>query len=349
MPFSFLRLGASASNWPALGCVGVIAVTLATGCLSTAGGGGAGKDDCERGDEGCECFGNDTCLDDLSCRSGLCVDTSKKGSKSDDDGGSPSGSKPSTTTDEDATDDATDDTSTDDTTDDTTTDDTPTDPGPSEPSEPSEPAGTTDPGPAEPAVTTDPGPSEPAPEPDPGPAPGTACTEGTGSCSDGSGLDCQDGTLVARECSGCSLLSCGIACCNSVWPLTAESYPYERRDDLLTSFTTSANEATVSVAFTALEEFAAIGFTVATPQVIDLASFAFNASTTGTVKVEVSLELDGETGCIFSTSGGQLVKEIGCWGAWEDTGYGGSAERVLIRILSERAQTASLTVGGVTW
>ncbi|MGD8863739.1 MAG: hypothetical protein PVI30_27230 [Myxococcales bacterium] len=54
-----------------------LALVVWAGALATA----CGDDVCE-GTEGCQCFGNDTCLDGLSCASGLCVDLAAA-----DDGG----------------------------------------------------------------------------------------------------------------------------------------------------------------------------------------------------------------------------------------------------------------------
>ncbi len=42
-------------------------------------------DDCEEGDEGCECYPNETCNDGLRCLSSLCVDTSGNSDDADDD------------------------------------------------------------------------------------------------------------------------------------------------------------------------------------------------------------------------------------------------------------------------
>ncbi len=48
----------------------LLLISALTSCLSSGGG----SSDCERGDEGCECYPNDTCNGDLACYSGLCVE-----------------------------------------------------------------------------------------------------------------------------------------------------------------------------------------------------------------------------------------------------------------------------------
>ena len=46
----------------------------ASGC----GGGEAAAEGCNEGDEGCSCFGNDTCSGALQCLSGSCVDANSE-------------------------------------------------------------------------------------------------------------------------------------------------------------------------------------------------------------------------------------------------------------------------------
>ncbi len=61
-----------------------------TGCGGTNGSGpvGGGGTGCETGEEGCACFGNDTCNDDLSCLSDVCVDTGSGSGSASSSGGS---------------------------------------------------------------------------------------------------------------------------------------------------------------------------------------------------------------------------------------------------------------------
>ncbi|HEX2733186.1 MAG TPA: hypothetical protein VHM70_16360 [Polyangiaceae bacterium] len=204
--------------------------------------------------------------------------------------------------------------------------------------DPSEPAPTT----TEPTPQpTEPGPSDPSPD---------ACTGPSGTCADGNAMDCADGSWVARDCSACNILSCGIACCGSIWGLVAESYPYEERNDLLASFAQTDEYAVVTANFESTDEFAAIGFTFPAPQPISLTALSFTGTITATgATVEVSLEYDDTTGCLYTSSGGILASEVTCWGDWEDVGYGGSANKLLIRLRSTSSQQASLEVRGVSF
>lgn len=73
--------------------LGGLGLTAGVLLVSACGGGGdsdAGAS-CEQGDERCECYPNETCNDDLECRSGVCVSLGSGGS-SNGSGGSDSNS-----------------------------------------------------------------------------------------------------------------------------------------------------------------------------------------------------------------------------------------------------------------
>lgn len=74
-------------------CLSVLClpVLAASSCLSKGSGDSSSGGDCERGSEGCECYGNGTCDDDLACYSGLCVEPGNAGT---DRPGTPGGSTP---------------------------------------------------------------------------------------------------------------------------------------------------------------------------------------------------------------------------------------------------------------
>ncbi len=322
----------SRPRWPIL-CLSLPAAV----CVACLGGGGGGSA-CEEGNEGCRCFGNDTCLDGLECLSGLCVDpdgedtdeggaevTDESGDATDDNSGSSSTGETDGAVAEET--DASG--SQGQSTDVAQTDDAATDAAEPNPASETD-AAMTD----EPVV-----PDEPA----------QACSTGSGSCSAGNALDCVGGQFVDRDCSACAVLDCGVACCGAIWPLVADAYPYERRDDLLTEFSVSSDSAFLAAEFDGGEQFAAIGFELDAPRSISPSAVAIDAAATGSITFEVSLEKNDETGCQYSTSGGLLLSELYCWGTWEATGYDGTAAKLLVRIKSLAAQSASLEVYAVSF
>jgi hypothetical protein len=128
--------------------VAALALSL-SGCLSAGSSGGAGNDDgassseeeCEAGDEGCECYPNDTCNDDLACRSNLCVDLDSR-NDDDGDGGSRADDEQAQANEPDAADDDGDDRQAD--------EESPNEADPDEPAEADQPAALDEPAEADP-------------------------------------------------------------------------------------------------------------------------------------------------------------------------------------------------------
>lgn len=65
----------------------VVSVFLLGGCSDEAEGPSSNQGECETGDEGCECYGNDTCNGNLQCVAGLCVADEEPSDVGGNDGG----------------------------------------------------------------------------------------------------------------------------------------------------------------------------------------------------------------------------------------------------------------------
>lgn len=192
------------------------------------------------------------------------------------------------------------------------------------------------------------------PEPDPmEPDPNAGCTP-SGSCADGNGMDCVEGDLMERDCSACSLLACGVSCCDSVGYFGATSQPaFVVNMDLITSFEGTSDSATLETAFdfsgTATEQVGVIAFKLNGSYEIDPTVLTVGASATG--PVQVSLESsEGEAGCLYTTYdlGGYLILDgqVTCWGQF--TTYS-PVEQINARLVGTSSSAESMTITYLSW
>jgi len=289
---------------------------------------------CVEGNEGCACYPNNTCNGGLTCLSTICVNASPTSTSTTsaadttDDGGTSTGTESGNAEATTLT------TLGDDTTSNTasTSASTSTSEG--------EEAATSEEGELE---GTDDGPN--------------ACTP-AGTCAAGNGQDCEDDVLVPRDCSGCGLLSCGVACCASIGYFGAVTYPdFYLLPELVASFTQSDTEVGLRMDFTGSNETGAISFALSDTHEIDPIDLSIELSATGSISGAVTVTLeDGEDGCLYEaigveeTANGVLVALPSiaeyCWGTFAE---GSSVRQINVRIDSESSGSAFLSVFSVAW
>jgi len=341
-----------------------------TACLLGGGGGGGGGDECKTGRERCGCYDNDTCNDGLICLSQVCVsadrdnrvdgggpdDDSSDGDddpSNDRDGGSgaPAQGKPgsdgpgadASVTDDSQTDEATpidpgpdpvtddpDDTATDDsTTDDAVTDDSTTDDA------------VTDDSTTDDAVTDDSTTDDSASDP-------CALEDGT-ACWTGNAAVCVDDVPQPRDCSGCSVLSCGTACCSWISAFAARTSPYLERPELLMSFAQADGSASIDLDFDGTGNIGAIVFRLDELYDINPATISVVAAGSGPAANYISVSLEaGDSGCQYRTSGTALNTLVNCWGDFELAGLG-LVNQINVRLHSTGSGGATLTVTSLSW
>jgi len=208
---------------------------------------------------------------------------------------------------------------------------------------------------------TGPAPVDPGPTPvDPGPVT-PACTP-SGSCASGDGMDCMDGELVARDCSACSLLECGVACCESVGYFGAISQPtFTINDNIIAGFSASSTGVTLTMDFdfasySGDEQVGAVTFALDGLEPVDPNTLEVCLTTTDNNNVQVSLE-DGDSGCLYwMTVGGGCAawdssdtgEPVACWGDFELSGQG-YTKQINVRIVSQSSGAEQLRVESIRW
>ncbi len=177
------------------------------------------------------------------------------------------------------------------------------------------------------------------------------CTP-TGTCAAGDGLDCADGELIARDCSGCALLSCGVDCCDAIGHFGAVTYPDFLIDmGIVTDFVQSADAVEVSGVFTSGNQMAAIAFALSAPQSIYPYDVSVSMTATGNMYGDVTASFeDGEAGCLYYMygSGGVYYPyyEVTCWGGFDSAS---PVRQINVRLEAAEGGTGTLTVTGVAW
>ncbi len=185
------------------------------------------------------------------------------------------------------------------------------------------------------------------------PPPVDDCTP-TGSCAAGNGMDCVDGELTPRDCSGCEVLSCGTACCHSVGHFGAVTYPdYVTDNDLVTGFSQSSSEVALSGTFTSSDQLLAIAFNLSSAQSIDPYDIVIymDGAAGGGAAVTVSLEANGgNDGCVYDlySTGTEYLPydQVACWGDFDDYGLG-PVEQINVRIESYASGDATMVITGL--
>jgi len=184
---------------------------------------------------------------------------------------------------------------------------------------------------------------------------GDGC-EPIGMCADGDRMECSDGELVARDCSGCALLSCGESCCSYVSYFGAETYPdFLLRSDLVTGFSQSGSSAALTMSFDGPNQVGTIVFALDQAYTIDPYYMLLDLEAYGdgilAGEVTVSLEADGgEAGCqypVYSAGGTTVYLDDlnpNCWGSFAP---GDPASQINVRIDSLSAGSGELIVYSV--
>ncbi len=197
-------------------------------------------------------------------------------------------------------------------------------------------------------------PAEPGPSSSPSPTSGS-CTP-AGMCANGDGIDCVEDEAVERDCSACSLLWCGVDCCDSVGYFGAVSQPeFEIRQDLVQSFEANASSAALDMSFafsgSDYEQIGVVAFALDDAYAVDPSALAIGAAATSVV--EVSLE-DGEAGCVYQTfsSGDALYLYVdsfspsACWGGFTTAS---TVRQINVRVVGYTSGSEQLEVSSVSW
>lgn len=176
--------------------------------------------------------------------------------------------------------------------------------------------------------------------------------EPTGTCAAGNGMDCDpDGELVERDCSSCSLLSCGLSCCANIGYFGADAYPFVLRQDLITSFEASESGAVVEASFETLDQLAAVTFELDQTYAIDPSNLLVDVDAAGAVyNITVTLE-HGSAGCeynAFVVSGSTMGLDYLYPVCWESFTTASPASKINVRAVSSGAGAASLVVYGLS-
>lgn len=305
----------------------------------------AASDECELGSEGCHCYGNKTCDDDLACLSDRCVDLDSDGETEADAASRPTvaGSKDGSA--EDVVDATAQDASANET------------PKPKlDAASESEPAGDT-PQPDSEANALEPDASEAtrpeaetATEPSPvhtgtssvdetsAPGPGE-CVE-SGTCAAGNALLCVDGKPEARDCTGCAVMSC--TCCGNVGTFgMLDTSPFTELPEIITEFVQAPDYVSIAVDFDTRPEAAMLVFNLDAEYTFAPQDVRVDLSYSGVVEyLRISFEdnsPDYGTGCMYDLvqdngSVFQAGSFITCWGDYEGLEAAPLVHTVTVRI-----------------
>lgn len=174
----------------------------------------------------------------------------------------------------------------------------------------------------------------------------------SGTCADGSGMDCGEAGPVERDCAPCVLLSCGIDCCHSVGHFGAVSRPdFALNMDLVSHFEASSTGITLEMSFDLSpsddQQVGVVAFKLSGRYPVDPSLLEIEASSSG--PIEVSLEIDdGEAGCLYETIeyDGIYVPyaSVICWGGFE---HDSLVEQINVRLAGYGSTSESMTIRGV--
>lgn len=316
--------------------------TATVGCSNDAASNSG--EDCDLGSEGCHCYGNKTCNDDLSCLSNRCVNTSPENDNDNDDAAA------SVTPAHPAKDASVDD---------------PTHGGGADASidEPAQTGDSTDEssGNSEPSPTSSEATTEPQTEPHAGPdaatppdqsgtmsvtdpsAPDSSgeCTP-SGNCVDGDAMDCVNGKRVARDCTGCAVLAC--TCCGNVGTFgMLDTTPFDELPEVISEFTQDPEYVSIDVNFDSRPEAAMLVFNLDSDYTFDYRDLRVDLTYSGLLEyLRVSFEHNGSdsgTGCMYDLEldAGTVYKAgswVTCWGD-----YAGLDAPPLVRTVTVRIGT----------
>jgi hypothetical protein len=146
--------------------------------------------------------------------------------------------------------------------------------------------------------------------------------------------------------AGCALVTSCASCCETTGVFALDSLDLDATGDYVTSFEVTSSAATAEFDFASSNEVGAIFFRFSTPQ--DIGSLSIGGlGTGGTLEIALVRET-GKDGCIYPVVGGTLSSTPStCWGLGAGPYAALPADQIEIRVRSLQAGRAALNVSSV--